>query len=613
MGTGIFFLPAMGVKIAGPASIISWFILSIISIYIAMCFGELSSMFPKSGGIYEFCKQAYGSFSSFIIGWMTLIAGNITIAMLIVGAIRYLNPAMPEIYKIGISLLFIVAFNYMAYSGMKTSSVMLVAFAIITLTSLFGLIIPGIPNINLESFQPFMPFAIPAIFIAIFFIAETFFGWETITFLSEETKNPEKVIPKALIYGTIIIAIVSLLFVITAISSMSWQAFAVTKAPLADLSVIHYGAVGKNIFAIMVYLSIIGSVAGWIISAPRLILALAKDKLFITQCAKIHPKKNTPHIAIIFQTIFTSILVVVGSGSYEKLLEILLPVVLIIYSFTMLSLVVLRYKRPELKRPYKAPIGKVGPIIIILMILALITYWGLSMGNAWNIIKIILSFVLLGIPIYFLLLFFYNPDAIVKINDMLAHINLALENIILPKSIRKEIVTLFHDIEKKHVLEYGSGVGTLTMHLAEAVGPEGKVYATDISKKNISILEKRLKKKGFKHVHTIHDEHHVSRIHPEIKLVDMVFSVGMMGYMQNIKKILRDIKDILPEKGRIFFVEYVDFFWIIPNKDWLSSKSKIEVLFREAGFSVRVIKRKGTFWNYIFVYGMKSEKDVPFI
>ena len=82
MGTGIFFLPALGAKIAGPMSIISWLILSIISIYIAMCFGELASMFPKSGGVYEFCKQAYGSFPSFIIGWMTLIAGNMSEAYL---------------------------------------------------------------------------------------------------------------------------------------------------------------------------------------------------------------------------------------------------------------------------------------------------------------------------------------------------------------------------------------------------------------------------------------------------------------------------------------------------------------------------------------------------
>ncbi|MAG38725.1 hypothetical protein CMO90_01425 [Candidatus Woesearchaeota archaeon] len=613
MGTGIFFLPALGAKIAGPASIISWVLLAIISIYIAMCFGELASMFPKSGGVYEFCKQAYGSFTSFIVGWMTLVAGNITIAMLIVGAVRYLNPAMPDIFKVIISLCFILAFNYMAFSGMETSAVMLVAFAIITLGSLFGLIIPGLSSVETSNLTPFFPFAFPTIFIAIFFIAETFFGWETATFLAEETKNPREVIPKALVYGTIIIAILCLLFVVTSLGVIPWQEFAVSEAPLTDLSFVHYGETGKNIFTILVYLSIIGSVAGWVVSAPRLILALAKDKLFLSQCARIHPKNKTPHIAILFQTILTSILVVVGAGSYETLLEILLPMVLIIYSLTLLSVVVLRFKKPYIERPFRLPFGKSGPIIIVLIMISLISYWLFHSEGAFHILKIGLSFIVFGIPIYFLLLFYYDPDAISRINNFFAYFNLLLENFLLPKSVRKHILLMFKDLEKKHVLDYGSGVGTLTLHLAEAVGPEGKVYATDLSKKNIKILEKRLKKKNYEHVHLIHDEHHVSRIHPDVECVDLIFSVGMLGYMQNIKRILSDMSDLLPDNGRVLFVEYVDFFRVLPNLDWLDSNERIESLFRSVGFSVRVIRKKGLLWNYVFVYGIKSEKNVPFI
>ncbi|NQU98717.1 amino acid permease [Candidatus Woesearchaeota archaeon] len=613
MGTGIFFLPALGAKIAGPMSIISWLILSVISIYIAMCFGELASMFPKSGGIYEFCKQAYGSFTSFLVGWMTLIAGNITIAMLVVGAIRYLNPGLPDVLKIAISILFILAFNFMAYKGMKTSAVMLVAFAIITLLSILGLIVPGVMSMDFNNVVPFFTHSWPLVLIAIFFIAETFFGWETATFLSEETKNPTRVIPKALVMGTIIIAIICILFVVTSLGSIPWETFGNSQAPLTDLAIFHYGDMGRSIFTILVYLSIIGSVAGWIVSSPRLILALAKDKLFITQCAKIHPKNHTPHVAIIFQTILTIILVIVGSGSYETLLELLLPLVLIIYSMTLLSLVVLRFKMPEVERPYRVKFGKLGPIILILIMLGLVGFWATNIEGATNILKIGASFIIFGIPIYFLLLFYYDPDAIIKINNYFAFFNLLFENILLPKSVRKDILSKFEDIKDKHILEYGSGVGTLTLHLAEAVGPKGKIYATDLSDKNLHILEKRLKKRGYDHVKVIHDEHHVSRIHPNIEYVDMIFSVGMMGYMQNIRKVLSDMKDILPENGRIFLAEYVDFFWVLPNVEWLSSNEKIEKLFREAGFSVRVIRKKGFFWNYVFVYGIKSDQDVPFI
>ena len=83
MGTGIWFLTAAGAKHAGPASLLSWLILSAIAVYIAMCFSELTSMFPKAGGVYEFAKQTYGRFWSFVIGWTTSIAGSVTISMLL--------------------------------------------------------------------------------------------------------------------------------------------------------------------------------------------------------------------------------------------------------------------------------------------------------------------------------------------------------------------------------------------------------------------------------------------------------------------------------------------------------------------------------------------------
>ena len=110
MGTGIWFLTSAGAKHAGPASLISWAILSLISVYIAMCFAELTSMFPKAGGVYEFAKQAYGRFWSFVIGWTTSIAGSVTIAMLLLGALQYLIPFKYAFTYIPIAILLLIYF-----------------------------------------------------------------------------------------------------------------------------------------------------------------------------------------------------------------------------------------------------------------------------------------------------------------------------------------------------------------------------------------------------------------------------------------------------------------------------------------------------------------------
>ncbi|MFC1800783.1 amino acid permease [Nanoarchaeota archaeon] len=603
MGTGIFFLPAVGAKHAGPASLISWLILSVIGIYISMCFAELTSMFPKAGGVYEFCKQAYGRFWSFIIGWITFIAGNITIAMLVVGAIHYLIPINMPFVKIGLSLLFILIFNFIAYKGMKTSAVMLVTFGLITMGTLFALIIPGLFKFNASNLTPFMIFPTSAIFITIFLIAETFFGWETSTFLAAETKDGARVMPKALIWGTVIISIICLLFVVTSLGVIPWKEFGETTAPLAALSVVHYGPAAESIFTILVYLSIIGSVAGWVVAAPRLILTMSQDKLFLTQFAKIHPKYRTPYKAIILQTVLTSVLVLIGAGSYNTLLHLLVPMVLILYSAVLLSLVVLRFKMPNVKRYYKVPFGKVGPIITMILAIVLLVFWTRETIGAVRIVKLGLSFILVGLPLYFLLQTYYDKRVIVEVNDGLVYLALLTERISLPMSVRKELIRLLGNVKGKKVMEYGCNVGTLTMLLAEEVNKRGRVYATDVSKYALEITKKRAHRRNHKHVEIM--LHEQNEVHKKVPKIDAVVSAGVIGSIQKVEHVLREINRRLTKGSRIVFLDYDKFFDVIPNIEWLSKDKEIKKMFNKCGFEVKVDRKQGLAWQYIYIYGKK--------
>lgn len=604
MGTGIFFLPAIGAKTAGPASILSWLFLSIISIYIAMCFAELTSMYPKSGGIYEFCKQAYGRFFSFIIGWMTIIAGNITIAMLVVGAIQYLMPIGSPIIKILSSLIFIFVFNYVAFKGMKTSAVMLVTFSFITLFTILSLAIPGLLNFKWGNFDPFFVTPIPSILLAIFLIAETFFGWETATFLAEETKDGKRVMPKALILGTIIIAVICLISVISSISVIPWDQFGSSQAPLADLARANFGDQSVDVYIILVYLAIIGSVAGWIVSAPRLLLAMAKDKLFLTQFAKIHPKNKTPHVAILFQTVLSTILVIVGSGSYTTLLHLLVPMVLVMYSFVLLSLVILRYKKPNQKRYYTAPFGKVGPIIISIFLIFLIYMWLVETHGALDIFNLAISLVILGIPVYLTLEMYYDQKAIRQVNEKLSFVVAFFENIFHPISLQRKIFVLLGDITGKKVLEYGCGVGTITKRLAIRVLPGGKVYASDFVQHNINIVSKRLK--HFKHVKLFHHPYlHHYNTKSNFPKVDVVVSNGTLSYVQKPNLVLKHIGQKVKKGGKVVFVDYDNFFHLIPNVPWISDEKKLISMFKQAGFKVTIEKKRGLIWGYVFIYGEK--------
>jgi len=614
MGTGLFFGVSIAANLSGNASIIAWIILTVIGIYISTYFAELSSMYPKAGGVYEFSKNTYGRFPSFLIGWLAWVVGNLTTALVIVAAIDYLIPDESKVLlKVIVSVVFILILNLIAYLGIEASGILVTFIATLLIAVIGALVFPGIFKINFSNYFPFMTLGVSSIFVSIFYISESFFGWESVTYLAEETTEPEKIIPKALVLGTIVVGALGILVAVVSLGIIPWQELAKSSIPLTLVSEKVFGGFGITIISIGIFILLIGSAAGEIITMPRLILALARDKLFISQFSDIHQRFNTPYKAIIFQTIVSLAVFGMVFGRYKVLLTLLIPLGLILYLFVILAVPILRFKEPKITRHFKVPFPLTGAIVLTAFIFAINIFWLVSVPDAFGLLKLGISLIFVGIPIYLLLEIYYNPDAIIKINDYLAYATLLTEKFILPKNIRNEILALLGDIKGKKVLEFGCSVGTLTMHLAEAVNPSGRVYATDLSRKDLLITKKRLVKRGHKHVIVVHDEHQVNRVHPSIPHVDAIVSIGMMGYLQDVKKVLKEMRDLLPYGGKIVFVDYADFFKLLPNVAWLSNDKVIEKMFRDAGFSVFVTRKKGLFWNYIYVYGIKFHENIPYV
>jgi len=483
---------------------------------------------------------------------------------------------------------------------------------------LLAVIVPGLFTVDTANLHPFFLEGTMfgnglLIFVALFFIMETYFGWESATFLAEETKNAEKIIPISLIVTTVIVALFGILLAFVMLGNIPWQTLMASSVPLHDISLILFSDKVWFVIKIGVFIALLGSAAGGVISAPRLLLALARDKLFMNRFADIHQRYRTPHKAILFQTIITVVIVVIGFAEYKTLLSMLVPLALIMYISVLLAVPILRYKMPDAKRLFKTPFGKMGPIVIICLYISIIASWLIHEAQAWALFKLLLSFVFFGVPIYLLLLFYYDPDVIVKLNDVFAYFSLAFERILIPRHIDRVIFEHLGEIKGHSVLEFGCGVGTFTKELAKKVGEGGTVYATDVSYTSVKIANKRIARRGHINVHFVHDIHQVNRVHHSIPGVDHIVSIGMLGYLQDINKVLREMHTLLPEGGRIFFMDYVDLFKVIPNVGWLSHKDELLDLFRQNGFSVKVERLKGMFWNYLFIYGIKTEHDVPFV
>lgn len=624
VNTGVFLGIQVGIQTAGVASIFAWIMLGFLSIYTAMCFSELTTMFPTAGGVYEFAKQAYGRLASFQVGWVIWLINNIATALLIAAAVEYLLPDTPFVlgtlalsattFKLLIAIGLIIVMNYVAFRGADDSAKMMLILAIFTLILFAIVIIPGIAHLQVELFF-LAEWKWPALLAAAFLLSETFFGWESVSFMAEEIKDPAKTIPKALNSTAIFVALCSVAIAAITMSVLdSRQLLGLGKPLITVLKEMGFSSWAILIANLGVVMAFIGNAAGGVIGNPRLLMALSRDKLFIEQFSDIHPKYQTPHKGILLQTVVAVLIVLLAAGEYAALLALVVAPSMVLYVSMIVLVPYFRWRRPDAERPYSAPFGKVLPFVLVLFYAVMFVMWATMVPDAVDQLRILLGFILLSIPIYLVLTYFYDPDALIGTTNRFAIFSLWLENLFVPKRLRREVLDIIPEARSKNILEFGAGVGTLTMDLAEHVGPRGKVYAVDLSEHNVRLLERRIAKRGHSHITVIHDPHLVSRVHPDVKNIDMIVSVGNLSYVQDVERILRDMNDLLPARGKICFIEYIDFFYFLPNNPkWLSDSRRIQETFSKAGFAVRVELRRGLLWKYLYIYGIKKEGGGSYI
>lgn len=625
VNTGIFFGVAIGASVAGAGSLIAWVGLAILSLYLAMCFAELTTMFPRAGGVYEFAKQAYGRFPSFLIGWTTWVMNSIATALLVAAAVTYLIPdatlvigalVIPAVIaRIVLSLAIIAILNLIAYRGGAASDRFLVLLALATVVLILMAVVPGLRAAHTSNFSVLSLDWLP-ILLAAFLLSETFYGWESISFMAEEVIDPDRTIPRALLLATSLVALLALAVAFATIGVLGAGALAsgtVAKPLLAMLAGAGAAPWLLLVANACIVLTFLGNAAGSTVGAPRLLMALARDKLFIEQFADVHPTRGTPHKAILLQAIVTIAIAVISTGAYELLLALVAAPSLLIYISAIVLVPWFRWTRPEHPRPFKAVFGSFLPLLAAAALAAFIVAWIIGDPESFGQLRLLGSFLLFSIPIYLLLTYFYDPDALIRTMNRFAGINLWLENVLLPKRLRREILELLPDVRNKRLLEFGSGVGTLTAYLAERVGREGTVYAIELSEGNAMVLRKRMDALRHAHVRVIHDPHLVNRVHPDVREVDIIVGVGNLSYIQDVRKVLHEMNALLPIRGHICFIEYVDFFWFLPNPRWLNDTDEIRKLFAECGFAVTVRRRRGLLWNYLYITGIKETRDVPYI
>ncbi len=409
IAVGIFLVPAgMAKSLGSPLLLlVIWLVMAIMALSGSLCYGELASRYPEAGGGYVYLREAFGSQTAFLYGWMSLIVMDPGItATLATGMSSYVNHIFP---MSPLSMKMVAIGALVVLAGINIYGVRIGAWLIVVLT-IFKIGVLAIISLlgfglGLGDWSNFMPFvdrpddsvplfgALAGGLVGAFF---AFAGWWDLSKIAGEVRDPTRTLPRALILA---VGIVTLTYIST--SAVFMYLIPVSEVTsdetfAAQAGEVLFGRSGGIVFSAIVILSVIGSIAGLLMMAPRVYFAMARDKVFLNFAGAIHPKFGTPYRAIAIQGGLAGLLVMLGT--FGQILNYFIFVAVLFVALTVIGVFVIRRKETD-PPPYQMPLYPVTPVIFLILALILLF---LLFGNSPTQALLGIGVVSLGIPVYHL-------------------------------------------------------------------------------------------------------------------------------------------------------------------------------------------------------------------
>jgi len=371
IGSGIFALPAIIAAYMGSASIIAYVFCGILMALVMLCFAEAGSKVTNTGGPYTFIETAFGNYAGFIGGIFAVgssLFADAAVSNALVNVVASTYPIFENDY-IRFSVLFVLFYGlvYVNVIGLKQGIGLVKFNTIAKLIPLLLLIIFGLKNIDISNLQFHQLPSFKTLGETSLILFFAFQGCETGIIVGGEVINPKRTIPKAIFISitTVVVIYVLIQTVSQGILGSELQNF--KAAPLAETGKVVLGSFGYILLIVGALISMFGYMSGTILNNPRVVYALARDKVIpIKALAKIHKSFATPHIAIIIYATIGFILAV--TGSFEELVIIASSSMLILYLGVAMSVIKLRKSQKAQPGEFKIPGGLSIPILAIITI-----------------------------------------------------------------------------------------------------------------------------------------------------------------------------------------------------------------------------------------------------
>ena len=416
IGSGIFRSPAgIADRLPGPGPMLAvWAIGGLFALCGALSLAEIAGAYPRTGGLYVFIREGWGDAAAFTFGWAELVV----IRAASLGAVsstfaayflRFLGhdpgqePYASWVHWIAaVAIALTATFNYVGvrWGALVQNSTTIAKYAGLLVIILFAFAI-GLPQTSGANFTPVAPsgsFSIAPFGLALVSVLWAFDGWADLSFVAGEVKDPRRTLPRALIGGTLAVIAIYLLANIAYLSVLSIDEIRRSPLVAAEVAQRILGNPGVLFVATTVMLSTFGTLNGSLLTAPRIFFAMADDGLFFRKVAAVHPKFETPYVAIALTAALGIVFVLLRT--FEQLADIFVTAIVPFYALGVASIFVLR-KRAGYDPPFRAPLYPLIPSLFVLATIYLLANAIIDEGSRWPTLAV-LGVILAGVPMYYL-------------------------------------------------------------------------------------------------------------------------------------------------------------------------------------------------------------------
>jgi APA family basic amino acid/polyamine antiporter len=439
IGTGIFLKPAEMAREGGSIFIVfaAWIAGGLLSLFGALSFAELGASLPEAGAEYAYLRRGFGPAWGFLFGWMHSIVGRpASAASIAAGVLRFWGFLMPAVatpihtFRMGmdiggtphvysfeftwaqpLAVAVVVIMTAINYLGVRLGGQVQVTLTFLKILAVFAVVVVGfgVAGGASANFHPLAPAAygigtLSAFLAALAAALWAYDGWEDLNLVGSEVENPQRNIPRALVYGVVFVGSVYLLFSAACHYVLPFDRLAGSLHVGSDVVEKFGGHRAAQWITLGMVIAALGSLNSSLLSGARVPYAMARDGIFFRVADGIHPKFRTPGRALIFQGTLTSVMVL--TGTFEDLTSLFIFAAWIFYGLAVVAMFRLRRTEPDMARPYRCwgypwvpgmfvagafaltvnlwldrPIRSSLGLLLILFGLVFYRYWNRKLGN----------------------------------------------------------------------------------------------------------------------------------------------------------------------------------------------------------------------------------------